>query len=247
MLGGEGTHTQVSLETFYSRTFLQLLRIPALKNLGFSLYLKLWTSFTPSCSAACVFHRLSARTIILLPLLRLLRLNDISRGLRAPPTLRPILHLSMFGSLVRWPLTWRWLTSVVTPSHGHVSVGVPQGNISLVSIPVTSSNSFSLPLRPFLSNPGISPLPFISLRLPSKVALSSKTQTRSAILVQHRSLNSWASFCRSFCTTLSRFPGVRAWRPSHRHSTSFVSLYWTASTPLLKLASCHLSPCHSRF
>ena len=104
----------------------------------------------------------------------------------------------MFGSLVRWPLTWRWLTSVVTPSHGHVFVEVPQGNINSVSIPVTSSNSFSLPLKPFLHNPGISPLPSISLRLPSKGALSSKTQTRSATLVRHRSLN-----------------GVRARRPSH--------------------------------
>ena len=171
----------------------------------------------------------------------------LKRHFQWPSTLRPVLHLSMSGSLVRWPLTWRWLTSVVMPSHGHVFVGVPQGNINSVSTPVTSSNSFSLPLKLFLHNPGISPSPSISLRWPSKVALSSKTQTRSAILVLHRSLNSWASFYRSSCTTLSRFPGVRARRPSHMHSTSFVSLYWTASTPPLKPAFCHLSPCHSRF
>ena len=78
-----------------------------------------------------------------LPLhLCLLRLNDISSGLRAPPTLRPILPLFMSGSPVRSLLTWRSLTSVVTPSHGPVFVGVLQGtiNINSASIPVTSSN-----------------------------------------------------------------------------------------------------------
>ena len=61
-----------------------------------------------------------------LPLhLCLLRLNDISSGLRAPPTLRPLLPLFMSGSPVRSLLTWRSLTSVVTPSHGPVFVGVP--------------------------------------------------------------------------------------------------------------------------
>ena len=101
----------------------------------------------------------------------------------------------------------------MTLSHGHVFVEVPPGNINSVSTPVTSSNSFFLPLKPFLHNPGISPLPSISPRLPSKGVLSSKTQTRSAILVRHRSLNSWASFCRSFCTTLSRSPGGKGAAP----------------------------------
>ena len=88
------------------------------------LWPKLWTSFTLSCLAACVSHRLPARTIILLPLLRLLRSSGISSGLRARLTLLPVLPLSMSGSLVRWLLTWLWLTSVVMPSRGHVFVGV---------------------------------------------------------------------------------------------------------------------------
>ena len=156
-------------------------------------------------------------------------------GTPDPPPSPPSFHV--------W-ITWRWLTSFMMLSHGHVFAGVPQGNINSVSIPVTSSNLLSLPLKLFLHNPGFnfSPLPSTSLRWPSKVALSLKTRTRSAILALHRSLNSWASFCRSFCTTLFRSPGVRALRPSHMPSTSFVSLYWTASTPPLKLASCPLSP-----
>ena len=76
----------------------------------------------------------------------------------------------------------------MTPSHGPVFVGVPQGNINSVSIPVTSSNLFSLP-------------PMI---IPLKAGLSLKTRTRSAILARHRSRNLWALFCRSFCATLSR-------------------------------------------
>ena len=151
-----------------------------------------------------------------------------------------------------------WITRKVAPHMAVVDLrcdAVPwarfrrvlQVNINLVSIPVISSNLFSLPLMPFLHTPGFSPLPSTSLKLHSKAALSSKTRTRLAILARRRSLNSWASFCLSSCTTLSRSPGVRALRPSPRHSTSSVYPYWTASTPPLKPASCHLSPFHYLF
>ena len=90
-----------SPDAFYSHTFLQLLCIPALKSLDFSqknvhaledclrqtlmnLPLPQALDFpTFSCSAACVFHRLSARIMILPLLLRLLHLNDISDPIRA--------------------------------------------------------------------------------------------------------------------------------------------------------------------
>ena len=102
-----------SPEAFYSRIFLQQLRIPALKNMGFSqedVYAledclrqalmnlplpRLWTSFTLNCLAACASPRLSARTTILRFLLRLLRLNGISNGLRALRILPPVLSPSM--------------------------------------------------------------------------------------------------------------------------------------------------------
>ena len=90
---------------------------------------------------------------------------------------------------------------------------------------------------PFLRNPGFSPLPSTSRRLHSKAELSSKTRTRSAILARCRSLNSWASFCLSSCTTLSRSPRVRALRPSPRHSTSST----TAETCVLPPISLPLS------
>ena len=127
------------------------------------------------------------------------------------------------------------------------SSGVLQGNTNLVSTPVISSNLFSLPPLPFLHNPGFSPLPSTSLRLHSKAELSLKTRTRSAILARRRSLNSWASFCLSSCTTLPRSPRGKGAAPVSRHSTSFVYPYWTVSTPPLKPASCHLSPCRYLF
>ena len=174
-----------SPEAFYSRTFLQLLRIPALKNMGFSqedVYaledcLRQALMNLPLPQALDFLHSQLLSSMCIsppvrkdnnpLPLLRLLRLNGISNGLRALPTLLPVLPLSMSGSL----LTWLWLTSVVMPSHGHVFVGVPQANFNLVSIPVTSSNLFSLLPLPFLLSPGISPLPSTSLRWHSKVQI----------------------------------------------------------------------------
>ena len=41
--------------------------------------------------------------------------------------------------------------------------------------------------------------------------------------------------------------GVRVWHQPHRPFTSFAFQSWTASTPLLKPAFCHLSPYRSRF
>ena len=238
-----------SPEAFYSRTFLQLLRIPALKNMGFSqedVYaledcLRQALMNLPLPQALDFLHSQLLSSMCISPPVR--KDNNPPAPFASPPLKR---H-SMSGSLVRWPLTWLWLTSAVMPSHGHVFVGVPQGNTNSVSIPATSSNLFSLPPRPFLLSPGSFPLPSTSLRLHSKAELSSKTRTRSAILARRRSLNSWASSCLSSCTTLSRSPGVRALRPSPRHSTSFVSPYWIAKTPPLKPASCHLSPCHYLF
>ena len=102
-------HTTMEIhESPYSRTFLQLLRIPALKNLGFSQEdvhaledCLRQALMNLSCSAACVFHLLSARTTINLLHSLLLRLKGISSGPRALPTLRPLLHPFMFGSPAR--------------------------------------------------------------------------------------------------------------------------------------------------
>ena len=69
-----------------------------------SLYLKRWISFTLSCLVACVFHRLSAGTMILLLLFCLLLSNDISSGHRAtpdPPPEPPSFHV--------------WITHKVAP------------------------------------------------------------------------------------------------------------------------------------
>ena len=49
-------------------------------------------------------------------------------------------------------------------SHGHVFVGVPQGNINSVSIPVTLSNLFFLPLMIVPPTVAFSPSRSISLR-----------------------------------------------------------------------------------
>ena len=59
--------------------------------------------------------------------------------------------------------------------------------------------------------------------LKGRVVLENPDQVGDPI-ARHRSLNSWASFCRSFCATPSRSVGVRVWRLSHRPSTSFVFL-----------------------
>ena len=243
-----------SPEAFYSRTFLQLLRIPALKNMGFSqedVYaledcLRQALMNLPLPQALDFLHSQLLSSMCISPPAR--KDNNPPAPFASPPLKRHFQWPSGTADPPPSPPSFHvWITSVVMPSHGLAFVGVLQGNINLVSIPVISSNLFSLPLLPFLPNPGFSPLPYTSLRLHSKAELSSKTRTRSAILARRRSLNSWALFCLSSCTTLSRSPGVRALRPSPRHSTSFVYPYWTASTPLLKPASCHLSPCHYLF
>ena len=123
---------------------------------------------------------------------------------------------------------------------GQHQFGIHAGNFIQFVFPAT--DAFPAPSGFFSLT-----LPSTSLRLHSKAELSSKTRTRSAILARRRSLNSWASFCLSSCTTLSRSLAVRALRPSPRHSTSSVYPYWTVSTPPLKPASCRLSPCHYPF
>ena len=108
-----------SPEAFYSRTFLQLLRIPALKNLGFSQKdvhaledcLRQALMNLPLPQALDFLHSQLLSSMCISPPVRKdnnqpalfasPRLKSISSGPRAPPTLRPLLHPFMFGSPAR--------------------------------------------------------------------------------------------------------------------------------------------------
>ena len=185
-----------SPEAFYSRTFLQLLRIPALKNMGFSqedVYAledcsRQALMNLPLPQALDFLHSQLLSSMCISPPARkdnnppapfasppLKRHFQWPAGTADPPPSPPSFHVWITRKVAP---TWLWPTPVAMPSRGHVVVEVLQGNINLVSIPVISSNLFSLPLLPFLHNPGFSPLPSTSLRLHSKAELSSKTVKR---------------------------------------------------------------------
>jgi len=112
-----------SPEAFYSRTFLQLLRIPALKNMGFSqedVYaledcLRQALMNLPLPQALDFLHSQLLSSMCISPPAH--KDNNPPAPLASPPlkrhfqlrallTLLLILPLSMSGSLVRWLLTW---------------------------------------------------------------------------------------------------------------------------------------------
>ena len=144
----------------------------------------------------------------------------------------------MFGSLVRWPLTWRWLTSVVTLSHGHVFVEVPPGNINSVSTPVTSSNLFFPATEAFPAQSGYFSfaLYITKVALKGRVVLENPDQVGDPSAAQVTQL---VGIILPFLLHNSvQIPGGKGAAPRLTcPSTNFVSLYWTPSTPPLKLAS----------
>ena len=245
-----------SPEAFYSRTFLQLLRIPALKKMGFSqedVYaledcLRQALMNLPLIEALDFLHSQLLSSMCISPPARkdnnpapfasppLKRHFQWPAGTADPPPSPPSFHV--------------WITRKVAPHMAVVDLrcdAVPwacfrRGPTGQHQFGIHSSNFIQFVFPATDAFPAQSGLFSFALYI-SKVALKGRVVLENPDQVGDPSaVNSWASFCLSSCTTLSRSPAVRALRPSPRHSTSSVYPYWTASTPPLKPASFFFCP-----